>query len=47
MFQLIDTSQGIEQVTVQLKDTPTYTGAIGANLYLHKRPWKAPPFQYN
>ena len=29
MFQLIGTPQGIEQVTVQLNDTPTKVYAIG------------------
>ena len=30
MFQLIVTPQGIEKVTIQLKDTPTKVYAIGA-----------------
>ena len=38
MFQFIGTLQGIEQVTVQLKDTPTKVYAIGAKLSLSKVP---------
>ena len=38
MFQLIGTPQGIEQVTLQLKDTPTKVYAIGAKLFLSKVP---------
>ena len=34
MFQLIVTPQGIEKVTIQLKDTPTKKYAIGAMLIL-------------
>ena len=35
MFQLlVGTPQGIEQVTLQLKDTPTKVYAIGAKLFL-------------
>ena len=34
MFQLIVTPQGIEKVTIQLKDTPTKVYAIGAKLFL-------------
>ena len=33
MFQLLGTPQGIEQVTLQLKDTPTKVYAIGAKLF--------------
>ena len=36
VFQLIGTPQGIEQVTVQLKDTPTKVCSIGAKLFLLK-----------
>ena len=32
MFQLIVTPQGIEKVTIQLKDTPTKVYALGAEL---------------
>ena len=38
MFQLIGTLQGIEKVTIQLKDTPTEVYAIGARLFLSKVP---------
>ena len=38
MFQLIGTPQGIEEVTVQLKDTPTKVYAIGAKRFLSKVP---------
>ena len=38
MFQLIVMPQGIEQVTIQLKDTPTKVYAIGAKLFLSKVP---------
>ena len=38
MFQLIVTPQGIEKVTIQLKDTPTKVYAIGARLFLSKVP---------
>ena len=38
MFQLIGTPQGIEQVAVQLKDTPPKVYAIGAKLFLLKVP---------
>ena len=38
MFQLIGMPQGIEQVTLQLKDTPTKVYAIGAKLFLTKVP---------
>ena len=34
MFQLIVTPQGIEKVTIQLKDTHTKVYAIGAKLFL-------------
>ena len=39
-FQLEDmgTPQGIEQVTVKLKDAPTKVYAIGAKLFLSKVP---------
>ena len=36
MFQLIVTPQGIEKVTIQLKDTPTKVYTIGAKLVLSK-----------
>ena len=36
MFQLIVTPQGIEKVTIQLKDTPTKVYATGAELILSK-----------
>ena len=36
MFQLIGRPQGIEQVTVQLKDTPTKVYATGAQLFFIK-----------
>ena len=38
MFQLIGTPQGIENVTLQLKDTPTKVCALGAKLFLLKVP---------
>ena len=38
MFQLIVTPQGIEQVTLQSKDTPTKVYAVGAKLFLLKVP---------
>jgi len=38
MFQSIGTPQGIEKVTLQLKDTPTKVYAIGAKLFLLKVP---------
>ena len=38
MFQLIVMPQGIEKVTIQLKDTPTKVYAIGAKLFLSKVP---------
>ena len=38
MFQLIVTPQGIEKVTIQLKDTRTKVYAIGAKLILSKVP---------
>ena len=38
MFRLIVTPQGIEKVTIQLKDTLTKVYAIGANLSLSKLP---------
>ena len=38
MFQLIVTPQGVEKVTIQLKDTPTKVYAIGAKLFLSKVP---------
>ena len=38
MFQLIGTPQGIEKVTLKLKDTPTKVYAIGARLLLLKVP---------
>ena len=38
MFKLIVTPQGIEQVTLQLKDTHTKVYAIGAKLFLLKVP---------
>ena len=38
MFQLIVTPQGNEEVTIQLKDTPTKVYAIGARLFLSKVP---------
>ena len=38
MFQLIGTPQGIEQVTLQLKDTPTQVYAVGARLSSLKVP---------
>ena len=36
MFQLIVTPQGIEKVTIQLKDTPTKVYTIGAKLFFIK-----------
>ena len=41
MFQLIVTPQGIEQVTLQLKETPTKVYAIGARLFFIKAPRSA------
>ena len=38
MFQLIVTAQGIEKVTIQLKDTPTKVYAISARLFRSKVP---------
>ena len=38
MFQLIVTLQGIEKVTIQLKDRPIMVYAIGAKLFLSKVP---------
>ena len=39
MYQLLGMPQGIEQVMVQLKDTPTkVVYAIGAKLFLSKVP---------
>ena len=38
MFQLIVTPQGIEKVTIQLKDLPTKVYAIGAKLLFLKVP---------
>ena len=38
MFQLIGSPQGIEKVTLQLKDTPTKVYTIGAILFLSKVP---------
>ena len=38
MFQLIEMPQGIEQVTVQSKDTSKKEYAIGAKLFLSKVP---------
>ena len=38
MFQLLVTPQGIEKVTIQLKDTPTKVYAMGARLFLSKVP---------
>ena len=38
MFQLKVTPQGIENVTIQLKDTPTKVYAIGAKLFYQKCP---------
>ena len=38
MFQLIVTPQGIEKVTIQLKDTHTKVYAIGAKLFYQRRP---------
>ena len=42
MLQIIVTPQGIEKVTIQLKDTPTKVYAIGANLFLSKVPIEVP-----
>ena len=36
MFQLIVTHQGIEKITIQLKDTPTKVYAIGAEFFFIK-----------
>ena len=38
MFQLIGTPQGIEKVTLQLKDTPTKVYTIGEILFLPNVP---------
>ena len=38
MLYLIITPQGIEKVTIQLKDTPKKVYAIGAELFLSKVP---------
>ena len=38
MIQLVGMPQGIEQVTLQLKDTPAKVYAIGAKLFLLKVP---------
>ena len=38
MFQLIVATQGIEKLTIKLKDTPTKVYAIGAKLFLSKVP---------
>ena len=38
MFQLIVATQGIEKLTIKLKDTPTKVYAIGARLFLSKVP---------
>ena len=38
MFQLIAMPQGIEKVTIQLKDTPTKVYAIDAKLILSRVP---------
>ena len=38
VLQIIVTPQGIEKVTIQLKDTPTKVYAIGAKLFLSKVP---------
>ena len=38
MFQLIVTTQGIEKVMIQSKDTPTKVYAIGAELFSSKLP---------
>ena len=38
MFQLIVTPQGIEKVTIQLKDTTTKVNVIGAKLIFSKVP---------
>ena len=38
MLQLIVTPQGIEKVTIQLKDTPTKVYAVGAKLFLSQVP---------
>ena len=40
-FQIIGTPQGIEQVTVQLKDTPTKVYAIGAKFFIKGAPRSA------
>jgi len=40
MFQLMVTPQGIEKVTIQLKDTLTKVYSIGAKLFLSKVPQK-------
>ena len=36
MFQLIVMTQGIEKITIQLKDTPTKVYSIGARLFFIK-----------
>ena len=38
MFPLIVMPQGMEKVTIHLKDTPTKVYAIGARLFLSKVP---------
>ena len=38
MFQLIVTPQGIENVTIQLIDTPTKVYATGASLFYQRCP---------
>ena len=38
VFLLIVTPQGIEKVTIQLRDTPPKVYAIGAELFLSKVP---------
>ena len=38
MFQIIVTPQGIEKVTIQLKDTPTKVYAIGAEFFYQRCP---------
>ena len=40
MFQTIVTPQGIEKVTIQLKETPTKVYAIGPKIILSKVPLK-------
>ena len=41
MFQLIITPQGIEKVTIQIKDTPTKVYAIGAKCFIKGAPRSA------